>query len=574
MNEKATMGQSQARTVHDVPWVVVDVETTGTSPRNNRIIEIACVRVENGEIVDSFSSLIKPGQHISSIITGITGISNAMVFNAPESTEVMPKVREMLTDGNPIFVAHNAEFDWKFVQEELHRCGLKYIHNKKLCTYKLARRLLTKNKKFNLGHLSRSFGIQMRNRHRALGDAQATAEVLLHFFTMIPDEDDAPLLETVLALQHQPLKKFKNVPKHIQALAPVLDELPNTPGVYKYYSLQGELLYIGKAKSLRKRVRSYFQTGVNHEKKVRELVSAVRKIETIETESELSALLLESRLIKEHRPRFNTLIKRYRSYPFLRINRKDDFAYIDYTFEIEDDGAEYYGPFRNRYSVELIIEIINAHFLLRTCDIAIHEGKQDHVPCFYYQIKKCKAPCAGLQSAQEYEEEIQRVRGFLSGEDDGIVKFFKERMDYHADLHEYELAQQYKLYIEELRKILYRQKQIASSVNNNNVIVAIPGASEDTTELFMIRHGRLCWQTSFDRNIPSNAIFAHVESVFFTSEAAPEHCTKVEIDEMRIIASWLNSNKLVGWRLYIDKLSIEQVQQQLLAKLTDSLLGM
>lgn len=550
--------------VDDIPFIVTDVETTGTNPRDNRVIEVACVVVQGGEVLEEYSSLVNPGQHIPSFIANMTGISNAMVYNAPSPEEVFRPVSRLLTLPNAIFVAHNVTFDWSFIAHSLVRCGFAVPEDiPRLCTYKMARRLLPRHTKFNLGALSAHFNINIRDRHRAGGDASATAALLNRLLGILEDTHGVGMAEDLLMFQNRRLQNFKSVPSYIRKMQDTLARLPNEPGVYFFRGASEEILYIGKAKSLRDRVQSYFQQGATHTKKIQELVRQVQKITWECTGTELSALLLESREIKAHKPRYNTMIKRYRRYPFLRLSACT-FPRLEWCDEIEEDGAEYFGPFGSRSSVESILDTINRTFRLRECAGTLQPHK-DNTPCFYYQIQRCDAPCAQSQSPEEYAVEVDRVRGFLSGRREGILAVLRQAMDESAQRLDFEEAIILRNRMRELERVFFRQAQIAASVNSHNLIIAVPVSEGGAVEVFFVRFGRLLYQRTVTRQTPRREFERQITKIYFSGEVAPRHCRKEEIDEIRIIAGWLHRHRDDGKFLYINGLTYEEVVQRTVA---------
>ncbi len=539
------------RLLADGTFIVTDIETTGLSPEKNRITEVACVIVRGGEIIAEHQSLVNPEQAIPLAIQQMTGISNVMAFAAPKGGEIFPEIRRWIPD-DAVFVAHNVSFDFNFLQSSFRRHGVAEMRQEKLCTARLARRILPARKSWALNHLAAHFGIKINGRHRAMGDAMATARALIDMLDILQDEYSCETVEDVLTVQYRTMGAFgKELPKNVRALEPTLSAMPSAPGVYRMIDTRGGVLYIGKAKSLRDRVGSYFRQGAAHTRKIAEMVGRVRKIEIEETGSELGALLLESRLIKEYQPKYNTMQKRYRRYAFLRIDKNDPFPRVGFSLEIEPDGAEYFGPFRNRGAVESMIETINQAFGLRECDGPIVPN-ENMIPCFYYQIKRCGAPCAALQSREQYGVEVERVRNFLSGAESGIITLLEQRMQAHAERLEFEAAGELRDRIGELRRIFRREERIADSINNNNVIIVLPAAEQGKREIFLVRFGRLVAQVVVGSRTPAVKLRTLVERHYFDGSAAPSHCRKEEIDEIKIIASYLHLHRDSGTFIYVE----------------------
>lgn len=525
--------------ISDVHFVVIDVETTGMSATQGRMTEIACVVVRDGEVRHSFSSLMNPRQFIPSFIENLTGITNAMVVNAPEESEVLHEVHKLLHLPNAVFVAHNAAFDVSFVREGLNRHGLELPTEQVLCTCKLANRLLPKTKKKNLGAVAAHFNVRNDARHRALGDAQATAHVLIQFLEQLEEEHDAETLVDVLTFQNKRLKNFHAPPRVVKKVQPFLDALPEAPGVYYMHDAEESILYVGKAKSLADRVRSYFQMSAHHPEKIARMVRRVHTITWEETGSELAALLLESKEIKRLKPPANTMSKRLRRYPFLRITTNTDFPVVELCDRIAHDGAEYYGPFLYRGMVYDVIQTIEKNFRLRVCRDELYPA--EHVsPCLFHHIGKCGAPCAVRQSKDEYAAEVQRVRNFLSSYSEGVIAMVEHEMHACAERLEFENAAVLRNRLKELRKVFSDKPAADASLNSTNVVLVIPSSErEKSVELFALRSGFLKAQRIVGRKASLDPLHAELRTVYVEHDVSSATPTLHEVDELRILAQWM-----------------------------------
>jgi DNA polymerase-3 subunit epsilon len=531
-----------AVTLSDATYTVIDLETTGGANRHNRIIEVSAMQVRRGEIVGELTSLINPEMPISYFISQYTGITNEMVKHAPTAKEILPKLLALL--GESVFVAHNTSFDYTFINLELERNGFDRLENRSLCTVRLARRLLPKQLKKNLGDLSAYFGIEISERHRAKGDCLATVGVLHKLIEIAQEKHRIEHLEELLSLQYKAMRVFKREPKHIRTLRETfLPKLPEQPGVYFFYSEYGELLYIGKSKNLKFRVTSYFVDTEHKADKVKELVMTLRRIEWQITGSELEALLLESRLIKLYKPRYNTMLKRYRTYPFLKLT-KSKFPRLEIAMEIEDDGAEYFGPFSSMETARHVFTMLNRTFQLRECsDEELKKGRA----CVYLDMHRCVAPCEAWRVQNgEYERELDRVRRFLSGKDAEIIDTLTAKMKHLAAEYRFEEAAELREHIQSLRRVFYRQASVTASINENNTLILLPSAIySDVCKSFLIlfvRFGRLVAQEKILLD-DALSLLPMLTAVYFNGERAPAECKKEEIDEMQILSSWIYHNR-------------------------------
>jgi DNA polymerase-3 subunit epsilon len=256
-----------------------------------------------------------------------------------------------------------------------------------------------------------------------------------------------------------------------------------------------------------------------------------------ELETELSALLTESRLIKQHQPAYNTQLKRYRKYPFIRIDVADPWPRINWCYDIADDGAEYFGPFRSRFAVEDALDSINKLFMLRECDGSLHP-KEANVPCLYHEIKRCGAPCALLTTSEEYMREVDDIVLFLQGEQDGVLDRLRMRMDKRAEDLDFEGAAVLRDRIAAVERIIRQQRLMVQSVRKQNIVI-ITLARRSNLDVHLIKSGMLAAQFLVDqKNVPEAMLRSNIEDVFFSRQAELFTGRKEDIDEMRILASW------------------------------------
>ncbi len=519
----------------DAEFVVCDVETTGLSPERNRMTEIALARVAEGRVTERYSTLINPRQFVPPFITDLTGISNDMVYEAPDAELILPEAVRFI--GSSVFVAHNARFDRSFVDAALARAGMQRLENPSLCTARLARRLTPQLAKKSLGSLARHLGIRNPRAHRAAGDAETTAGILLHFLEILAEEYDLCTLGDLLSFQHRPVYRIASTPKNFKALAPQIEGLPHGPGVYSFHDRKGAVIYVGKARDLRERVQSYFRFNTGHTEKTMQLARAARSVTWTSTETELSALLLEAHSIREKQPRFNSMLKNMRAYPFIRIDAADEYPVIGWCYEIEDDGAEYFGPFSSRFAVERALETIDRLFLLRECGGRIRPA-DGAAPCLYHEIKRCGAPCAKLQSRDEYLEEVDRVRQFLNGRYDEVLECLRSRMDAKAAALEFEEAAGLRDRIQSLERLVRQQSAMTRSVREQNLVLVTP-ARRTFVEVHCIKEGMLARQALIDQKSPDRrALRSLLSGVFGIRQAELFQGRREDINDMRIIATW------------------------------------
>ncbi|MFB6097840.1 MAG: DEDD exonuclease domain-containing protein, partial [Salinibacter sp.] len=323
--------------VSDATFVVTDLETTGTAPGTDRILEIGAVEVQDGEVGDRFQQLVNPEQTVPDRITKLTGITTGMVFEAPPVREVLPRYLDFL--GDSILVGHNLSFDQSFLDAALDRKGGDPLNNETLCTLRLARRLLPGLDTKGLSRLAQFYDIDVDGRHRALGDAEAASVVLRRFLSQLAYEHEIDSVEEVLRFQHRSYQSVRAVPDHLEAIRDdVLPDVPAEPGVYALKNSSGTSLYIGKAKQLAGRLRSHFTAVESSGARKRKMLQHVRSVDWTTTNTELEAILLESRRIKDEKPRYNRAQRRYYSRPFIRLDTTHEYPTLSWSRTLADDG--------------------------------------------------------------------------------------------------------------------------------------------------------------------------------------------------------------------------------------------
>jgi DNA polymerase III subunit epsilon len=525
-----------------VTFVVTDTETTGTNAEKGRIIELGAVRVRGGEIVDRFSELINPGMAVPGYITRLTGISTGMLFGKPRAEEVVPRFMTFLDDG--VFAAHNLSFDLGFVNGELYRCRMDPLTRPAVCTLRLARRLLPGLSSKSLGAVADFLNIRITARHRALGDAEATGLMLIDFLRRLQRDHGITTLDELLLFQNsryarggvRASKSVGRIRDHI------LPTLPEAPGVYFMKDAAGEVIYIGKAKDLSSRVRSYFNAIEAHPPRLRKLVEAVRDIEWEETGSEIAALLLESRLIKKQQPRFNRAQKSYRNRPFIRLAIGEAFPRVSWTPYLLNDGAEYFGPVNGKKHAEEIVSLINMAFQLRKCDDATFERG---VACLYASMGQCGAPCEGGEAAAVYAGEVERVRTFLRGVDVSALERMQGEMREAAARLDFETAARLRDGIRRVEDLLGRQRCVATPVLEHDAVIVQP-ATGGRADLFVIRYGRLVNTLTVERPLPEEGraeLLQTLTPMFDGQDGPPVRYFKEQADEIRILAQWMYANR-------------------------------
>jgi DNA polymerase-3 subunit epsilon len=509
--------------------------------------------------VSEYSSLVNPHQSIPPFISQMTGITYDMVVNAPEPHEILNEVLLKFNDKDVIFCAHNARFDLGFINNALEREESQPLMNPTLCTLKLAKRLINTKQKKNVGALAEYFNIPMVNRHRALGDAIATATFLIELLKIAEKEHEIITIEDLLKFQNKQIKHFKAPSVTYKRVENILNELPEEPGVYRFLDKYDNILYIGKAKILKDRVKSYFSTDTFTSSKIAKMFQLIHNIKWETTETELEALLLESREIKKWKPYYNTVDKKYKSYPFVKLTIQDDFPIIQTCEEVLDDGAEYFGPLRSMSLAEDIVKDVEKKFKIRKCYNNL-KPSLDNKACFYFHIEQCLSPCTLETDRETYMEEIEKVKLYLSGLPDGIISQLVNQMEYYSSRLEFEKAENIKRNLVELKRLFSREEKVPTSINKSNMIVLIPASQSDkTVDVFMIQSGMLKFHNTIGRKAPVNQLQSKIHDIYFNSDIMSKYLTKANINEIKIVTNWLFKQNGNSTYIYFDDKSEKDI---------------
>lgn len=395
-------------------FAIVDIETCGSkfAFQKGRIIDI-CILVHDGiSVIDKFSTLINPECHISGFFTNISGITNDMVKDAPKFHEVAKDILAY-TEGK-IFVAHNSSFDYNFIKDEFSSLGFKFKRDT-LCTVKLSRKLMPGKRSYSLGNLCESIGITIHNRHRAEGDAIATAQ-LLDILLQLKTQSKEYKSKSVSQIM---TTRIENIKKYI------LDKIPESCGVYYFLDKEGRIIYIGKSVNMYNRALSHYNSDL---KKSRAMLNELTNVDFVETGSELISLLMESDEIKKHKPLYN------------RQRKKDVFTHnidvftneegiINFNIVPYDESEKPLLSFTNYSSARERLEswLESKQLCMRYCGLS----SEDSV-CFNHQIKKCNGICAGKESVEDYNfRAAQIIKEYTYNKPDFLIldrgRHFQER---------------------------------------------------------------------------------------------------------------------------------------------------
>jgi len=522
-----TSWRARHRSLAEVAFTVVDLETTGATPGFAKITEIGAVRVEGGRVVDQFSQLVDPRCSIPPVIVNITGITPAMLAGKPPIEAVLPAFVRFCKDS--VMVAHNARFDLAFLDYELGILSGRTFPRPVLDTLRLARRLAPRQRS-SLSALSERYCTAAKPCHRALDDALATAELLLLFLSRLQEDGLTTLEEVVRFCEPESRRNYHKI---------VLTErLPASPGVYIMRDDQGAPLYVGKATSLRRRTRDHFLQKQAHG--ARQALELLDHFETIETGSEFEALLLEGRLIAELQPPYNERGTRASSYHYVKLTA-EEYPRLYATPNHLEDGAFYAGPFRSQSFARRLVECLTTASPLRTCTRLARASDGAPGACARYDMGACLGPCrADLDGA--YDDAVGRVRAALEGHIDELDGVLQLRMTEHAACQQYEQAGR----LQELRETLAQAgrvlRRLRAAVGSYAVLV-YPAREPSAVNLWGVAGGAVV-----EHRLVAAAEYGADEAAAFIARllATPPPALPLPsqaIDEALLVQSWLRHNK-------------------------------
>ncbi len=338
-----------------------------------------------------------------------------------------------------------------------------------------------------------------------------------------------------------------------------LKKLPQKPGVYMMHDAKDTIIYIGKAISLRNRVRQYFRASHNEGLKKEQMVKQIVRFEYIITDSELEALILECNLIKEHRPKYNTMLRDDKTYPYIRVTLGEDFPRVLFSRQMKKDKSKYFGPYTSAGAVKETIELIQKIYFLRTCNQPLPKNIEKERPCLNYHIHQCLAPCQGYVTKEEYRLRINQAIEFLNGNYQTVIKELEEKMQIASKEMHFEKAIEYRELIKAVKQVTQKQK-ITSSDGEDKDIIAMASDEEDAVvQVFFIRDGKLIGRDHFHISIGNEDTRGQVLAIFLkqfysgTPFIPKELMLQEEIEEAEVIEKWLSQKRGQKVSIYVPK---------------------
>lgn len=336
-----------------------------------------------------------------------------------------------------------------------------------------------------------------------------------------------------------------------------LKKLPAKPGVYIMHDASDEIIYVGKAISLKNRVRQYFQKSRTQRRgpKIEQMVERIVRFEYIITDSELEALVLECNLIKEHRPKYNTMLVDDKTYPFIKVTVSEDYPRVLFSRTMKKDKSRYFGPYTSAGAVKEVIDLLRKLYAIRSCNRVLPRDVGKDRPCLNYHIKQCQAPCQGYVTKEQYQEQIQKALRFLSGDYGGVIKELQEKMKYASEALEFERAIEYRELLQSVKQIAQKQK-ITSFDGEDKDVAAIAVDGEDAVvQVFFIRGGRLVGREHFFVHAmleepPGEVLSNFMKQYYGGTPFLPKEIMVGEaMEDVQLLEEWLSEKK--GQRVHI-----------------------
>ena len=325
-----------------------------------------------------------------------------------------------------------------------------------------------------------------------------------------------------------------------------LKKLPTSPGVYLMHDEKDEIIYVGKAISLKNRVRQYFQTSRKRTAKIEQMVSRVKRFEYIITDSEVEALILECNLIKEHRPKYNTMLMDDKAYPFIRITVNEDFPRIMLARSMKKDSSKYFGPYPSATAVKDTIDLLAKIYKIRTCNRKLPKDMGQGRPCLNYQIGKCDAPCMGYISKEDYGKKVKETISFLNGNYKGVLEILTEKMEKAAELMEYEDAAKYRDLINSVKSVSIKQKITSDEYMDRDIIAYAMEGNDAVVQVFFVRNGKVLGREHFHIELAPHdtgmeVLENFIKQYYANSPYIPkELLIQEDIADREIIEKWLS----------------------------------
>ncbi|MFV0425751.1 MAG: DEDD exonuclease domain-containing protein [Beutenbergiaceae bacterium] len=523
--------------LREATFVVVDLETTGGSPKNDQITEIGAVKVRGGQVEAEFATLINPGVAIAPTITVLTGITNAMVLQAPRIESVLPAFLEFARGA--ILVAHNAGFDVGFLKANARRQELAWAAPLVVDTVKLARKVVTRDEAPNhkLSSLARLFGAQTTPNHRALADARATVDVLHGLLGRMASLGVTHVEDLATAADPVPPARRRR--------ATIADDLPPCPGVYLFIGPNEQVLYVGTATNLRRRVRQYF-TASEKRRRIGEMVDLAVSVRSVRCSSTLEARVRELRLIAAHDPPYNRRSKRPDRLPWIRLTH-EPYPRLSVVRSVPPEAIAM-GPFASHAAAKSAIEAIQHAFGVRSCARRLPQVPASGASaCILGQIGHCLAPCINPQVGERYAAVAAQAADALRGVGGEVVSAAAASIVELVAAERFEQAGDHRDRALSYAHLRSRSLQLRT-LQQAREVVAARAIADGGWEILAVRYGRLAGTATTSHGEDPMPVVAALQRSAESVPAPPRTGGSASSEETELLAHWLGQ---VGTRLIV-----------------------
>ncbi len=481
-------------------FVAIDVETTGLKAASQRIIEVALVRFEDGLETGRFNRMVNPGRRIPAYISKLTGIRDDDVADAPPFGTLADDIVEFLADD--LLVGHNIGFDIGFLNAELQRVHVGKLVNESVDTLTLATRLISGLRRPSLDRVARQVGLNPRKIHRAGVDAVLTAEVALRLEETARQQGVAST-DALRVMATPRGRSSRNKVGRGRSLVDrsLLEGVPRKTGVYIMRDAAGQVLYVGKAKNLRERVGTYFSQQVGYSRKMEGLLEAIDAIDTEVVGSELEALLLEAQLIRRYAPPYNSALRSFEHYPYIRVDVSNRWPRVTLVKHRKDDGARYFGPYRSRSSARRTVDVINDVLPLRTCTRSFRDARSYGNPCMRLALGKCMGPCVDVSIRDDYRAMVHQVIRFLDGDDDALYEVLWQALEEAAERQDFERAEKLRRNLSVVNGVVAGQRELRRAIEQHTLLLVAPTPDPGVRDLWLVAKGRI-WSRTLAPSTP------------------------------------------------------------------------
>ncbi len=554
-------------------FVVLDVETTGLKPSQQRVIEVALIRVSPHGSPMRWSSLVNPGRPVPAYISQKVGIDDAMVADAPEFRSIAPTIIEILED-LPI-VGHNIAFDLSFINTELMRCGLPRLVNTPIDTLTLTSQLVSEARRLNLADVARAMGISSRAAHRAMPDAETTLDVF-RLLLMRAREKGLSTLDDLLRTSAR-VRPSSRVRKPVGRASSILDRshlstVPHAPGVYIMRDAFDSVLYVGKAKNLRKRVASYYSQPLGYTRKMDGLLETLSRIQIEVVGSELEALILESQLIRRYRPRYNTVQRNAEQYVYVKVDISNPWPRVTTCRDRANDGARYFGPFKSSSRARAAVELVNDVLPLRTCRRSFADKRSYGSPCLELELGRCLGPCVGRAESDTYRQLVKDVVSFFESDTRPMIARLHSKLEKTVTTLDFERAARLRDRIRQVERLANEQHMLDGAGRYEHALLVLPSTMSKSREVWYLLKGRRWAQLTVSHNERPKGLATRLEPITDRAHLGmdafvPDHHA---VDEMSILARWMRKTPEHPALISLDDRSLIDAARMVLAvDLTD-----